>query len=90
MVANKWPWAIAIVIFIIIVSRGAALGVFATYLKFILPIAAVYYLYRKGKQAILKGMQEALNVQTEKPVIKICGKCGKEENSCLKCKVFGA
>ena len=87
---GNWKLALVLGVLIFVISRGG-LPAILTAGKFLLPVFLFYFAVKHITLAIFPESKKKKNLESEKDrdsnVIRICGDCGKEENSCLKCKV---
>lgn len=85
---NWWTTAIAAGIAAFLISRGG-LPAILTVAKFLAPFVLFYMAVKHITLLIFPDRKnpQVRDKQDDPDVIRICGKCGKEENSCLKCKV---
>ncbi len=57
---KAWFWPVVSILALVILSRGAAIPVFASMIKFILPFAVIYGGYRLVKWRIKKSLMNSI------------------------------
>lgn len=86
------------IVAVFLLARSGGLAAIQPFLKYLLPLAVCYWIYRKIKQKLLPIANMAQEIQrqqaemrskgepqTEGPTIEICPKCGNEISSNGKC-----
>lgn len=85
----NWKLVLGLIALGLLLSRGGG-AMLLSASRILLPVIAFVYVTKKVTDAIFpprKKNDEVSGSSDDPNVIKICGDCGKEVNSCLKCKV---
>lgn len=86
---KNWKIALAIVALILLASRGGLPAILAIG-KVALPVVLFYFAVKHITLTLFpdrKKNERLNNRSVDENVIHICPECGKEERSCLKCKM---
>ncbi len=86
---KNWKILLGVLVLILIASRGGMPVIF-TLGKLALPVVLFYFAVKHITLALFPDRKDKDKLKSKKSadhVIRICADCGKEEHSCLKCRL---